>query len=188
MEKPLILIWASICLSLLAGFAIPNPITGLQKGDDVPDFTSRTITGKEITLSEQVKTGNVVILFYQGFWCTGCHKQLSTFREDLMKISAKGGHTIAITPTPLTGIPKRVAKSNKDVSIIIDRDLSLMRGFGILDDTPSEYVRGNKRLGHADFSFIPATYIIDEHMKVKFAHVDAGFTINAFVDSLLVHP
>lgn len=74
------------------------------------------------------------------------------------------------------------------MSIIIDKDLSLIRGFGILNDEPSEYFRANKSYGALDFSFILATYIIDENMKVKFAHVDPSFTINAFVDSLLVHP
>lgn len=159
----------------------------LQKGDTVPDFTVRTTADQEINLSSLVKKGNVVILFYQGFWCTACLKSLSHFKTDLAKVTQKGGHTIAITPTPLSGQPPKKEKRQDDVSIVIDQDLSLMRAFGVLDDQQTEYSRAEKSFGQQNFSFIPATYIIDENLRIKFAHADAEFTINAFVDSLLIH-
>jgi len=189
MKEVLIVICIGLGLSMLGGFSgVDQSVLHLKKGDDAPDFTTTTITGQQISLSTKVKKGNVVILFYQGFWCTGCHKQLSSFKEDLAMITKKGGHTIAISPTPLTGMPRRFLQTNEDVSIVIDEDLSLMRGFGILRDEPSSYTRADKNYGQTHFSFIPATYIVDEHMKVKFAHVDPSFTLNAFVDSLLLHP
>ncbi len=179
---------ALLCISISGAFMPPtqSPI-GLAKGDYAPDFTARTISGKEVHLGSMVKTGNIVLLFYQGFWCEGCHKSLSHFREELSKITQKGGHTIAITPTPFTGSPNSRQETDPDVSIVVDQDLSIMRSFGIISDAPEEYVRANHSYGSKDFSFIPATYIIDENQQVKFAHVDPSFTINAFVDSLLIH-
>lgn len=91
-------------MATLGGFIFPNQsFQHLKKGDIAPDFTTASIDGKEITLSSFTQKGNVVILFYQGFWCTGCNKQLNTFKADLAKITKKGGHTIAISPAPLTG-------------------------------------------------------------------------------------
>jgi len=188
MRSVIVLCASILMLSTIGGFIVPyqTPI-GLGKGDLAPDFTAESITGQDIHLGSLVKQGNVVLLFYQGFWCTGCHKSLSHFRDELSKITQKGGHTIAVTPTPLSGQPKPTAKAESHVSIIIDKDLSIMRSFGIIDDTPVEYIRGSKAYKKKDFSFIPATYIIDENQKIKFAHVDPQFTINAFVDSLLIH-
>lgn len=189
MKRGLMGLYAIILVSAMTGFINPHQSAGaLQKGDLVPDFTTRTTAGKQISLSKMVEDGNVVILFFQGFWCTGCHKSLSHFKEDLAKVTKKGGHTIAISPTPLSGRPHNRERPQKDVSIVIDDDLSIMRGFGIIDDKQSEYLRASKSFGKQDFSFIPATYIIDENLKVKFAHVDPDFTVNAFVDSLLIHP
>lgn len=175
-------------LCVIVGFIVPQqtPI-GLVKGDLAPDFTARTIAGKDIHLGTLVKKGNVVLLFYQGFWCTGCHKSLSHFREELSKITQKGGHTIAVTPTPLSGNPRLRQRTDSHVSVIIDDDLSIMRSYGIIEDSPAEYIRGKKSYDTQHFSFIPATYIIDENQVIKFAHVDSNFTINAFVDSLLIH-
>lgn len=189
MKRGLMGLYVIILATAVSGFISPYQFTGaLEKGDTAPDFTTRTTSGKDITLSTMVEEGNVVILFFQGFWCTGCHKSLCHFKDDLAKVTKKGGHTIAISPTPLSGRPHNRERPQKDVSIVIDEDLSIMRGFGIIDDNQTEYLRASINFGKQDFSFIPATYIIDENLTVKFAHVDPDFTINAFVDSLLVHP
>lgn len=189
MRYCLVFSFALLAASALGGLlgVDQTPFT-LAKGDTAPDFTAQTITGEDIHLGSLVKKGNVVLLFYQGFWCTGCHKSLSHFREELAKITEKGGHTIAITPTPLSGKPKPTGRTDENVSIIIDTDLSIMRSYGVVEEASSEYIRGNQSFKTADFSFIPATFIVDENQLIKFAHVDASFTINAFVDSLLIHP
>lgn len=188
MRSLIVSVFSLLCIFISVAF-IPteqSPL-GLAKGDYAPDFTARAISGKDIHLGTMVKTGNIVLLFYQGFWCEGCHKSLSHFRDELSKITQKGGHTIAVTPTPFAGSPNSRDSSDPDVSIIIDQDLSIMRSFGIINDSSADYVRANHTYGEKDFSFIPATYIIDENQKIKFAHVDPTFTINAFVDSLLIH-
>jgi len=175
-----------LCFCYLAFSSITN--IGLQKGDPAPNFTEKDIEGNVINLSKLVKTGNVVLLFYRGFWCEHCHKQLSHFNEALEKIAEKGGHTIAVSPTPFSSINKKISNPNKHVSVIIDTDLSILEAYKVLTHEKHRYTRNELIYQEEDFSFIPATYIIDENMEIKFSHIDPDFTVNAFVDSTLVHP
>ncbi len=177
---------AITCLLLLSSFS--HSLQGLQKGDIAPDFTAVDISGRTVKLSDLTQKGNVVLLFFRGFWCSGCHKELSHFTDDISKITAKGGHVIAVTPTP-EHYPTRPAKNPmRGLSIIIDDNQSILKQYGVISSEPSSYQRSEGQVVRSDFTFIPATYIINEDQKVTYAHYNPKFTINAFVDSTLVHP
>ena len=43
--------------------------TGLKVGDKAPDFTVVDQNGKEVSLSEALEEGKVILTFYRGAWC-----------------------------------------------------------------------------------------------------------------------
>ncbi len=49
---------------------------GLKVGDKVKDFSSVDQNGNKIQLSELLKNGKVVIVFYRGQWCPVCMPHL----------------------------------------------------------------------------------------------------------------
>jgi len=185
LQKILIII---VFLFLNSSFSnVKSDIDGLSKGDAAPDFTAVDISGRTVTLSKLTQKANVVLLFFRGFWCSGCQKELSHFTEDIAKITAKGGHVIAITPSPdhYPIIPSR--NPMRGLSIIIDENQSIMNEYGVITQEASEYIRVETHYGRHDFTLIPATYIINEDQKITYAHFNPKFTINAFVDSTLMH-
>jgi len=161
---------------------------GLQKGDSAPDFTAVDISGKTVKLSDLTQKGNVVLLFFRGSWCSGCSKRLSHFTDDISKITAKGGHVIAITPTPdhYPDIPSH--NPTRGLSIVIDDDHRILDQYGVTRAEPSTYQRTSSHMGTSEFTLIPATYIINGDQKITYVHYNPEYTINAFVDSTLVHP
>jgi hypothetical protein len=47
-----------------------------KAGDTAPDFTLQNSKGREVTLSEELKKGPVVLTWYRGGWCPYCNLQL----------------------------------------------------------------------------------------------------------------
>ena len=50
---------------------------GLQVGQHAPDFYQKDAEGKDFSLSDALKKGPVVLIFYRGQWCPVCNKHLS---------------------------------------------------------------------------------------------------------------
>ena len=56
----------------------PTPISF---GDLAPDFTLEDQNGRQVTLSAEVGLKPVVLVFYRGYWCPYCGRQLSELRS-----------------------------------------------------------------------------------------------------------
>lgn len=168
--------------------------SNLQLGDLAPDFTAIDHKGKEISLQELIKTGDVVILFYRSFWCQLCGQSLNAFNRKISEVAAKGGRVIAITiATPGYG-PRNSVPNEKFVSIVFDHDQAIMKSYGIMMDREEEYHEHvsdfyNPELLEYDRyeRFIPATFVIDPEQKIKYIHYNITSRNNVFVSDSLAH-
>jgi peroxiredoxin len=61
-------------------------VKGLVVGDKAPDFTLPNATGNQVSLSELLKKGPVVLKFYRGEWCPICNLDLRAIQQQLSKI------------------------------------------------------------------------------------------------------
>src|ERR1700733_15046086 len=55
----------------------------LTKGGLAPDFTLPDATGTPVTLSDRLRDGPVVLIFYRGGWCPYCNLQLRAYQHAL---------------------------------------------------------------------------------------------------------
>ncbi|MEN8681449.1 MAG: peroxiredoxin-like family protein, partial [Akkermansiaceae bacterium] len=69
-----------------------------QVGDKAPGFTLKDPIGQEVTLSEVLKKGPVVLTWYRGGWCPYCNIALAAYQEKLTEIRAAGASLVALTP------------------------------------------------------------------------------------------
>ena len=75
-----------------------SEVKGLPVGAEVSMFTAKDQFGNNYKLSEALKKGPVVLLFYRGQWCPVCNKHLSQLQDSLQLIYDKGATVIAISP------------------------------------------------------------------------------------------
>jgi peroxiredoxin len=176
------------------GMESENAPKGLQKGTMVPnvDFT---IEGKQVALSDLYKDEKVALIFYRGFWCPFCNKQLSEFATKAKDLEAKGIKLIAITPEGDEGIAKTKEKTGANFTIVSDKDGSIMEAFDVDYNVTEGYISKvnemlkvnimeNNANGKAELP-VPATFVIDTDGIILFSHFDPNYKNRASIDDIL---
>lgn len=167
---------------------------GLKVGDIAPEFSGKDQNGKKFTLTEALKNGDVVMLFYRGQWCPYCKKQLSHFSDSLELVTAKGAIVLAITPETAENVKKTVEKTKSSFQIIEDAGLAIMKSykvnFEVDEKTVTRYkgygIEFDKANGDNGANLpVPATYIIGKDRKIKFAFFNTDYKKRASVQDIL---
>ena len=109
---------------------------GLFIASKAPDFKAKDQNGKEIRLKDLVKEGKVVLVFYRGYWCPYCNKELSRLQDSLQMIKDKGATLIAISPEKPDNISKTVEKTKAEYSILYDEGLKIMKAYEVDFEVP----------------------------------------------------
>jgi len=157
----------------------------LKEGDLFPDFKLMNAVGKEVSLSDKLLNGPLVISFYRGTWCPYCNIELMGYEALLDDIKAAGGDFLAISPELPDLSMSLKERRNLSFEVLSDQDNQLAEQLGIVFEVGSEVLRlyngfgidleqtqgnENNRLP------IPATFVIDENRKIKLAYVDVDYT------------
>ncbi|MEO6070533.1 MAG: peroxiredoxin-like family protein [Chitinophagaceae bacterium] len=180
--------------SFFTSFAQDKP-EGLFINSKAPDFKGKDQNGKEISLKDLRKKGPVVIVFYRGFWCPYCNKELSHFQDSLQYLTAKGAQVIAISPENAEGILKTVEKTKASFSILSDKDMKIAKGYGVSfavdEKTIARYknagidlLANNDQKDKASLP-VPAVYIINKDGAITFRYFDADYRKRVSVKDIL---
>ncbi len=169
---------------------VNNSLSPLTIGTTAPE-----IKVENFILSNALKQGPVVLIFYRGFWCPYCTKHLEALEEDLQRIRDLGGQVIAITPEGGEGIEKTRDRSEWSSKIIHDQDRSIMSDYGVLFRVSPGYDLKIKTLLFTDIASnneedeaylpIPATYVIGQDAKIKYVHHDSNYRQRASIDDIV---
>jgi len=186
---------------LVSAFVLGNaqPVifpTGLQVGDKAPAITGIDNTGKAFNLEKQLKRGDVVVIFYRGYWCPFCNAELGRLNDSLAMIIAKGASVVAISPETLENVAKTVTKTKASFPIISDSSLTIMKAynvnFAVDENTQIRYKKFNIDFLETNGSNganlpVPATYIIGKNGKIKYVFFNTDYKKRASVQDILDH-
>ena len=192
MKKLALAIFLGITVSLCA----QEKPEGLFINSKAPDFKAKDQNGNEIVLKDLRKKGPVIIIFYRGYWCPYCNKELQKLEDSLQAIRDKGAQLIAITPEKPEGIAKTIEKTKVSYSIISDEDLKIMKSYRVAfqvdDKALARYKMANIDLaannGHKPgevYLPVPAVYIINKDGEVSYRFFDADYKNQASVNEIL---
>ena len=169
---------------------------GLKTGDFAPVFSATANDGEVIDLKSELKKGSVVVMFYRGYWCPFCNKQLSQLNDSLQIITARGASVIAITPETEEGIKKTIEKTKTSIRIIEDKGLDIMMKYKVSFSVDENTVAKYKNYG-IDFNItngnnganllVPATYIIGKDGKIKYVFFNTDYRKRASIKDILDH-
>ena len=181
----LILIMLAFVMKAQNDYKTVKEAKGLQVGDFVKDFTAKDLHESTFVLSEALKKGPVVVIFYRGQWCPICNKHLSTLQDSLQLIYNKGASVIAISPEKPEFLKQTADKTHASFSLLYDEGYKIADLFDVTFKPDSLTITiYNTMLGadlkkaHSDESQrlpIPATFIIGTDSKIVWRHFDPNY-------------
>ncbi len=169
---------------------------GLNVNVAAPSFSAKDQNGKTVSLNEELKKGQVVLVFYRGQWCPYCNKHLKKLEDSLSLITAKGAILITITPEKPENISKTIEKTKASYSILFDDGLKIMKSYDVafaVDEKTVEKYKGygidfTKANGeNGDNLPVPALYIIGMDGKIAYRYFDTDYSKRASVAEILAH-
>jgi peroxiredoxin len=157
----------------------------LKEGEQAPDFKLPDALGNQVTLSELLKRGPVVITFYRGEWCPYCNLALRAYEKALPQMQALEASLVAISPQTPDHSLSTIEKMELTFAVLSDVGNKIAREFGLVFSI-DEAVRGaHRHVGanlpayNGDESWelpMAGTFVIDQSGIVRLAFVDADFT------------
>jgi len=134
-------------------FLDPVPV-----GKNAPDFAAKTAEGKTIHLSDFKGKKNVVMVFYQGSFCSVCAAQLANIQSHLSDFNAQDAEIIAISADDTTHAMKSVGENGLTFNVVPDPEKKIIQKFGIANVSkqgiawPSLFVLDKKGVVQLNFA------------------------------------
>lgn len=158
---------------------------GLFINSKAYDFKAKDQNGKEVSLKDMRKKGNVVVVFYRGNWCPFCSRELKRFQDSLQLITAKGAQVVAITPEAAEGIDSTVAKTGATFPIIYDQDMKIANNYGVAFQVTDRDLGRYKNAGidllktnnqvKTAYLPVPAVYVVNTDGAVTFRYFNEDY-------------
>jgi peroxiredoxin len=101
------------------GASLSN-ILKVKVGDLAPSFALSNHLGQTVSLSDMLKRGKVVLVFYRGSWCPYCNLQLNQLQSVLDEIERLGANLIAISPQTPDASLSMAEKNNFKFEVLSD--------------------------------------------------------------------
>jgi len=168
---------------------------GLSVGDDAPGFQLPDATGRPHRLSELLRDGPVVLVFYRGEWCPYCNLTLRTWQERLGDLTSAGGRLVAVSPQQPSNALSISEKHQLAFPVLSDETQDVIRSYRLHYDVPPALkdVYGNawgldltQQTADGSWSLpVPGTFVVDRDQRIRFAFASADYRIRAEPDDVV---
>lgn len=188
-----------LMLSLAASPAQADLTNSLSIGEKAADFTLPNAFGAPRTLSNYLKRGPVVLVFYRGGWCPVCNTHLNALQKQLKEIRALGADMVAITPETPDHAELTITKNALNFEVLSDHGNVLAKQYGILWEVPTElqdkydeWLTSTYGKTLADYNDqegfelpVPATFVLDKNGMVIWTHKDEDYQKRSTPEEIL---
>jgi peroxiredoxin len=109
-------------------------LTNLTVGSNAPDFTLLEAPGKSVTLSEELKKGPIVLVFYPADFTSVCQKELCHFRDVLAEYNTLGATVLGISVDGIFSHAAFKEKNGIKFSLLSDWEKTTIQDYGIVHE------------------------------------------------------
>ncbi len=134
----------------------PKENIAISVGSQAPDFTLIDTNNQPHTLSEALKSGPVVLVFYRGDWCPWCQLQTAQLAQSYDKFVDADVNIWAISPQRQAINKQFGEKRQIPYPILADDDLAVINTWGLLHELNPD----QENIPY------PTTYIIDTNGRI----------------------
>ena len=173
--------------------------SALTIGATAPDFELATRTKQRFSLSEALRHGPVVLVWYRGSWCPYCRVTLRRLHRELNQINRLGATAVAICPERADASLAALDLQRTQLQFLVDADNAVGRAFGVVFPVTDETVERYRRQFSIDLTHVngngtpqvhpelpaPAAFIVDQQGRVCFACCDADYTRQPDLDKII---
>ncbi len=135
-----------------------------------------------------------MLVFYRGYWCPYCNRELKKIEDSLQFILDKGAQVVAITPEKQEGISKTIEKTNARYPIIWDEGMKIMKEYDVAYELPENTLNRYKTTGinieenngkNGKYLPVPAVYVISPSMDVVYRFFETDYKKRPSVAEIL---
>lgn len=172
-------------ISLDGIYQSADEVKPLLPGQEVPEFTLKTVDDKLFTFPKDANEKPVVITFFRGGWCPYCNLHLSEFRKIEDDLKEKGFEVWFVSLDKPELLYESLSEK-VEYLLLSDAELSASKAFGIgyqLDDAAYKRYQGygidlEETSGQTHHVLpAPATFILGKDGKVHFQFVSPDTSI-----------
>jgi peroxiredoxin len=183
-----------ICLGMINMAISQEAPEGLFIASKAPDFKAKDQLGNEVKLKDLLKKGKVVLLFYRGYWCPYCNRELSRLNDSLHLIAEKGATVVAVTPEKPDYIDSTLSKTKARFSILYDEGMKIMKAYDVEFEVQENVLTRYRNAGidieknngsNGKYLPVPAVYIIDKESTVTYRFFNQDYRKRPTVKELL---
>lgn len=157
--------------------------TAKRTGDTAPDFTLPSAEGKDVTLSNLLQEGPVVVVWYRGGWCPYCNLQLRAMQGILPQLKEAGAQLVAISPETPDNSLSTEEKNELQFFVLSDEGNLVAKDYGIvysLDDDTHRILEDRLKLSEfngSDSKELPLTvaYVINTDGTITWDFVSPDY-------------
>ena len=131
----------------------------IDKGLFAPLFKEKNASGKTLSLKDYKGEKNLIIVFYQGFFCPVCGAQLEDLQSNYDAFKEQDTEIIGVSADDLAHAQQTVGERGLAFPIIPDKDKSMIEQFGV-----ANVVRANIAY--------PSVYVVNKEGRVEYAFAD----------------
>jgi peroxiredoxin len=163
-------------------------------GSEAPGFSLPNATGQQVTLSQMLTRGPVVISFYRGVWCPFCNLEQRALQQHLPQINELGASLVAISGQTPDNSLSMAEKNELTYEVLSDIGLTVASSYGLVFRLPGYLQEVYERLGHPIPMFngpgqqtlpIPATFVVARDGIVRFAYANPDYMHRADPEDIL---
>ncbi len=161
-----------------------DPKSAIQVGDKLPEFKLSNAVGTEVSSTELLAKGPLLITFYRGEWCPFCNLALAAMQKHLDEFQARGVTLVAISPELPNNTLSTIEKNELKFPVLSDVGNKYAKELGIVFQQPDSLRPFFAGAGHdlkgrnGDDSFavpIPATILVDGKGVVRNTSIDPDY-------------
>ncbi len=165
----------------------------LNVGDKAPDFTLPSAAETEVTLSELLKDGPVVMTWYRGEWCPYCNIYLEDLQMHADDFKAEGAQIVAISPEKIDNGMKLADRMALKYHVLSDEGSKVATEYGVVYTLPpkiAEYLQKAFHIHEAnndERNLLPlaVSYVIAQDGTITYAYINADYRERAETKELL---
>lgn len=99
-----------------------------------PDFTLPNQDRQSVTLSEQLKSGPVVLAFFPGAFSGTCTKEFCTFRDDVAELTRLSATVVGVSVDTFFALKGWADSQKLPFPLLSDFNKTVIRDYGVFNE------------------------------------------------------